>query len=313
MSSHLWLEFDMGNIQSRRMQNDKCEVEVFSPAKINLVLSVTDRRPDGYHNLVSLVAKLAWGDNLCITWDKCYDGISLTCNNPQVPLDDENLIIKVVKLFRESNPFEGGISFHLEKRIPMGGGLGGGSSNAIAALKGLNLLFNKDYEIDQFIGSDCKIFEYEGVVEVCGRGELVKSLGEDGECFKGKRVLVFTPNFGVNTAWAYGEFKKNPKYYLCEKKGLEKIAQIKENLKEEVPWESMPFYNNFEQVLMEKHLVYPALKSYVRDYFHLGCYVSGSGSSCFVPLPDEFDALALKKFLRDVLGENVFMVETTIS
>ena len=110
----------------------------FSPAKLNLYLAVTGRRADGFHDLVSLAVPLVWGDELRVT---PTDGaFTLTCNDPAVPVDDTNLVLRAAHSFRTATGWTGGARFVLEKRIPMGAGLGGGSSNATIALRALNHL-----------------------------------------------------------------------------------------------------------------------------------------------------------------------------
>ena len=110
----------------------------FSPAKLNLYLAVTGRRADGFHDLVSLAVPLVWGDELRVT---PTDGaFTLTCNDPAVPVDDTNLVLRAAHSFRTATGWTGGARFVLEKRIPMGAGLGGGSSNAAIALRALNHL-----------------------------------------------------------------------------------------------------------------------------------------------------------------------------
>ena len=95
----------------------------FSPAKLNLYLAVTGRRADGFHDLVSLAVPLVWGDELRVT---PTDGaFTLTCNDPAVPVDDTNLVLRAAHSFRTATGWTGGARFVLEKRIPMGAGLGG--------------------------------------------------------------------------------------------------------------------------------------------------------------------------------------------
>src|SRR5690606_36589432 len=101
--------------------------------------------------------------------------------------------------------------FLLEKRVPMGAGLGGGSSNAAAALRGLNALAGERLtatelgEVAAGVGRDCALFLYEGPVVMRGRGEVVELLGERAvRRLRGRRVFVFKPAFGISTAWAYG-------------------------------------------------------------------------------------------------------------
>src|SRR6188768_1791388 len=112
---------------------------IFAPAKVNLFLAVTGRRPDGFHDLVSVAAPLDFGDTLRA---EPATGFSLACTDPEVPIDATNLVLKAAAAFEEASAktLAGptGAKFFLEKRIPMGAGLGGGSSDAVAALRLLN-------------------------------------------------------------------------------------------------------------------------------------------------------------------------------
>jgi 4-diphosphocytidyl-2-C-methyl-D-erythritol kinase len=112
---------------------------LFSPAKINLFLAITGRRADGFHDLVSVVAPLDFGDHLELR-PAAAGTFVLECDEPAVPLGEENLILRAAREFVAGTGWRGGARFRLRKRIPIGAGLGGGSSNAVAALRGLNQL-----------------------------------------------------------------------------------------------------------------------------------------------------------------------------
>ncbi|MEI7566914.1 MAG: 4-(cytidine 5'-diphospho)-2-C-methyl-D-erythritol kinase, partial [Opitutaceae bacterium] len=127
-------------------------VNEFSPAKINLLLAVTGRRADGYHDLVSVVAPLDFGDELVA--ESCARGsepqFTLSCAQPAVPLDDSNLIFKAAQAFVAATGWGGGVHFKLTKRIPLGAGLGGGSSNAVAALRALDKISGGQLTTEQW-------------------------------------------------------------------------------------------------------------------------------------------------------------------
>src|SRR5215213_4707075 len=148
-----------------------------APAKLNLFLAVTGRRTDGFHDLVSLVAPVAWGDTLRIEPAKA--DFSLECNDPAVPCDETNLVLKAARAFRAAGGWGGGAKFFLEKRIPMGAGLGGGSSDAAAALTGLNQLSGGRLtpaaleKLAGDVGSDCALFLRGTPVLMRGRGERI--------------------------------------------------------------------------------------------------------------------------------------------
>src|SRR6478609_7570506 len=132
------------------------DVSVFSPAKLNLFLAVTGRRADGFHDLVSLVSPLSFGDELVveIKGQRTAGGerFTLECDHPEVPVDGSNLILRAAEAFAVVANWQGGAHFRLTKRIPVGAGLGGGSSNAAAALRALNRLAGGRLDEGQLAG-----------------------------------------------------------------------------------------------------------------------------------------------------------------
>ena len=120
-------------------QRGMSALTIFAPAKLNLFLAITGRRADGFHDLVSVVAPVDVGDTLRVTG--VADGkFALSCDDAAVPVDETNLVLKAARAFGRATGWTGGARFGLEKRIPVGAGLGGGSSDAVAALRGLNAL-----------------------------------------------------------------------------------------------------------------------------------------------------------------------------
>lgn len=112
---------------------------LLSPAKLNLYLRITGRRPDGYHNLVTLFHRISLADTLRLT--KTPSGFFLKCSDPSLPINESNLITKAYRLLQARFPGLGGVRVHLKKRIPVGAGLGGGSSNAAFFLLGMKRLY----------------------------------------------------------------------------------------------------------------------------------------------------------------------------
>ncbi len=151
------------------------------PAKINLFLEVLRKRADGYHDLSSVFLAVDLIDKLTV--EARDDGkLSLTCTEPGIPLDKSNLVIRAADALRQQYGVRDGAHFHLEKRIPSGAGLGGGSSNAAAALRAANTLWQLDLdtemlaEIGAGIGSDVPFFLHGGTALCEGRGERITPL-----------------------------------------------------------------------------------------------------------------------------------------
>ena len=170
---------------------------IFSPAKINLFLAVTGLRTDGFHDLVSVAAPLHFGDQLIAVVDSGERNspaqFSLECDVPDVPVDGSNLVLKAAAAFAAATGWGESVAFRLEKRIPVGAGLGGGSSNATAALLALNQLSGADLDratlgaLAAAVGSDCPLFLGSGPVIMRGRGEQIEPLPQHMDCGIGGR------------------------------------------------------------------------------------------------------------------------------
>lgn len=295
-------------------------VTVFSPAKINLSLAITGRRADGFHDLVSVVAPLAWGDELSAELQGAGpiagENFRLTCDVAAVPRDGSNLILKAARLFAETTGWSGAVHFQLVKRIPMGAGLGGGSSNAVAALRALNQLARglaTEGELEQIaarLGSDCVLFLRGAPVVMRGRGERVELLPMAAATrVRGRRVLVFKPTFGIATPWAYGRMVARGGDYVAAAQEEARLAgwisgtAVAEEL----------LFNNMEAAAFEKFVGLPVLLARLRAEFGLAPRMSGSGSACFALLPEEVDAAPIIGRIRECWGPEAAIVETRIA
>jgi 4-diphosphocytidyl-2-C-methyl-D-erythritol kinase len=291
-------------------------VSVFSPAKINLFLAITGRRADGFHDLVSVVAPLAFGDELRVEADES-GAFSLSCDVAEVPLDETNLVLRAARAFREASGWTGGAKFSLTKRVPMGAGLGGGSSNATAALRALNALAGEPLgeaalaEIAARLGSDCVLFLREEPLVMRGRGERIQTLPvEAAGRLRGRRLLVFKPAFGIATAWAYGEMvKAGPGAYLASGDAETKLAAWIG--KAGAPAEELLF-NNMEAAAFRKYVALPVMLAWLREEFGLAAGMSGSGSACYALLREDSPVPAMVARIREAFGHEVFVVETRI-
>ena len=145
-------------MESKKEQLDPTSrITVFSPAKINLTLSITGKREDGYHDLISLVTLLDFGDEVTIEKSETSQ-THINCSMQDVPLDEDNLAFQAVNLFKSLVPQATGHNFEitLNKKIPTGAGLGGGSSNATAVLKALNELYENPLSSAQLLENCCQ-------------------------------------------------------------------------------------------------------------------------------------------------------------
>jgi len=297
-------------------------VAVFAPAKLNLFLSVGKKRGDGFHDLVSLTAMLQFGDSLWITTREDENEDSLSCQAEGVEelpeCGPDNLILRAAREYRDRRKIPFGLHFHLIKRIPMGAGLGGGSSDAAAVLRGLNTLVEKPIGIDRLrrmaarIGSDVPLFLQSRAAVIRGRGERVDDLEAPVRArLAGRRVLVFKPGFTVRTAWAYARLDADDR---PDDTGgpTGAIASLSRWLDSNDPVEAI-VENTFRGILCRKFPAYPVLLKRLETDFGLTCGISGSGSACFAVLPDDFEKNEAGKAIADAWGPGLFMVESRLS
>lgn len=173
-----------------------------SPAKINLFLKIVGKRPDGFHELASLFQAISLTDTIHYS---LHDSDQLTCNDPGIPLDGSNLILKAADLFRRKTGLKFGLKAHLEKNIPYQSGLGGGSGNAATTLWALNKLLNYNATVKQLtewsgdIGSDISFFFSQGTAYCTGRGEIVQSLPP----LPSQTMWIVKPPLGLSTPAVY--------------------------------------------------------------------------------------------------------------
>jgi 4-diphosphocytidyl-2-C-methyl-D-erythritol kinase len=181
-------------------------------AKINLSLVVNPPRPDGFHDLHTIMAKVSLCDDLTISTHSTA-GIHLTCSGIASPAGDENIVYQAAELLAAAADITPALEIQLHKRIPSGAGLGGGSSNAAATLCGLNALWQLNYSTEQLanlamqLGSDVPFFLY-GPIAICtGRGEKIEPL----QSRSSRTIVLFLTDIHVPTAEIYRHYRCNPK------------------------------------------------------------------------------------------------------
>jgi 4-diphosphocytidyl-2-C-methyl-D-erythritol kinase len=301
-------------------------VTVFSPAKINLSLAITGRRADGFHELISVVARLGFGDTLhaelaagATANGTAANGTAamLVCDAPGVPTDESNLVLRAAKLFADETGWRGGVRFTLEKHIPVGAGLGGGSSNAVAALRaleqlsGIALAPERRLALAAALGSDCPLFWHEAPVVMRGRGERISPLPDAAAArLRGRRVLVFKPDFGVATAWAYQALAARPEWYADAAAEEARLASWIDD-----PGASAErlLANTLERPVFAKWVALPALLAWLRERHGVEARMSGSGSACFALLEGDADEGQLITTIREAWGETAFVQATTLA
>eukprot|EP00270_Netrium_digitus_P012770 TRINITY_DN4184_c0_g1_i1.p1 TRINITY_DN4184_c0_g1~~TRINITY_DN4184_c0_g1_i1.p1 ORF type:complete len:429 (+),score=71.65 TRINITY_DN4184_c0_g1_i1:127-1413(+) len=184
---------------------------LFSPSKINIFLRIMGKRPDGYHELASLFHAISLGDILKFSISPSSSRDSLTTNTAGIPLDGTNLVLKALNLFRMKTGINTYFWVHLDKRVPTGAGLGGGSGNAATALWAANQLCGEpatNADLQQWageIGSDIPFFFSSGAAFCTGRGELVEDLLPSPIDLNMPMVLM-KPSAACSTADVYRKF-----------------------------------------------------------------------------------------------------------
>ena len=256
-----------------------------SKAKVNIGLQIRDRRPDGYHTIHTLFQELDFHD--IITLEKRESGCGFSSNVDWLKNDDSNLCVKAWRKMVDVFGI-GGISIQLEKRIPAGGGLGGGSSNAATVLKGLRQLYELDLSDDELeslsvdLGADVPFFIRGGLQSGDGIGDVLKPLKPriDG-CF-----LCVVPDLYIDTKWAYGQVKN----ILDKPKDLVNFAGFIQKVN--IPFEL--FENDFEAIVVPAYPEIGHIKNSLRAHGARFASLSGSGSTVYGIFDEEVDAKLAK-------------------
>jgi len=252
-------------------------VTILSPAKINLHLDVYPKRADGYHDLLSIFRQISWFDEIELRSLKETDVCTID-GGFDFPVED-NIIWKSWQIFRDETKVNDGVAFSVKKRIPQGAGLGGGSSNAGAALRALNVLFGTGRsderlaELGARAGSDVPFFCMATTALVEGRGETVRPM-DDGRNFF---IVIVVPEVRISTKDAYrwiDEAGIFPKPNGAEAKAI--LDRYFRNDPDE--WN---FRNSFFPVLSERFPVFDEIRNGLLDAGAAYANVSGSGSAMF--------------------------------
>ncbi len=291
--------------------NFSSTMRMFCPAKVNLLLAVTGRRSDGFHELISLVAPVSWGDDLSVSLVARPGTLELVCEDDRVPLDETNLVLRAAREFLRISGHKEGLRFELVKRIPVEAGLGGGSSDAAGALLLLNALFDKPFsmatldEIAAQLGSDCPFFLRGDPRIMRGRGEILEAVGSaQKKDLAGRWVALFKPMFGINTAWCYNQLAgTRPSAYVDPGEAEDRLTAWKTGRS---GLEDLLF-NNLEIPVFKKFIALPALLQQIREELNLPCAMSGSGSTCFALLPDFNKGADLADLVKRSWGETAFL------
>jgi len=283
---------------------------VKAPAKINLFLRVVGRRPDGYHEIESFMQKIELSDQLYFfTGD---EGISLTCPGTDLPEDDGNLVFQAAQLFYKTIGERPGVRIVLEKNIPVAAGLGGGSSDAAAALHGLNCLFAGNLTQDQLqemalkLGADVPFF-----VKPCsaamatGIGERLQEIEPLADIW----IIMVNPGFMVSTKWVYENLPltthSNP--YI-----LARGQKLPEDFFSNLPASAVEQGNDLEAITIKRYPQIGEIKETMKQAGAAAALMSGSGPTVFGLFLSEGTATDSLGIFTGQYGKNVFLTKPYI-
>lgn len=253
-----------------------------SPCKVNLLLNILCRRPDGFHELETLMHPVPLYDEL--NFARLPHGIQLTCNDARLPTDSRNLVYRATELFLEKTGITEGVQLHLEKRVPLAAGLGGGSANAAVALLGINELFANPLTLEQLfplaanLGSDVPFFLQNKPAIATGRGETISSL-DFFPVLAGTALVLVHPGFGIASAWAYQQLHRFPNAVAGQPGRAAKLAALL--CAGDLSAAGKEFYNSLEAPALEKYPLLSLFQEFFREHGALATLMSGSGSTTF--------------------------------
>jgi 4-diphosphocytidyl-2-C-methyl-D-erythritol kinase len=255
------------------------DLTLHSPAKVNLGLAVGPRRADGFHDITTIFLPLEFGDTLRLA---CRDaGITLRCTDPAVPADSSNLAWRAAEQFFSASGIRAGCAVNIAKRIPVGSGLGGGSSNAAATLLGLNRLFGRPLaprtlrRIAAGLGSDVPCFLHRAATVGRGRGERLRPIR-----LPRLHLLLYFPGHPVPTAWAYGALDRARRRGLTPGGFSPKMLALRLR-RNELDKAAALIRNDFEQVVFRAHPGLARAKASLIESGAWAAALSGSGSTVY--------------------------------
>lgn len=262
------------------------KVKIKAPAKINLTLEILNKRNDGYHVIKSLMQTISLYDEIVVERDDS-NSINITCDNPNVPLNQDNLVYKaVIEFCKFTNIANTGISIDIEKNIPLEAGLAGGSTDAAATIVAMNRLFNTNLDIDDLcdigeeVGADVPFCIVGGTIIAEGIGNILTPVPNMPETF----IVLAKPHQSVSTKCAYdlvdtckpswrNNYTDEAAEAICDSDISALAAQL---------------YNRFEDVTDIDEI--NTIKSIMKKYNVEGTLMTGSGSTVFGLFKNKNDA-----------------------
>lgn len=275
-----------------------------SCCKVNLLLNILGKRPDGYHELETVLHPVAVCDWL--EFERAGNGIQLSCSDSRLPVNSKNLVFRAAALFCQTAGPNEGIRIHLRKQIPIAAGLGGGSGNAAVTLLALNELFGRPLEpakIEELagsLGSDIPFFLQDKPALALGRGEMITPL-TFFPALEGTYLVLVHPGFGVSTPWAYEQLARFPAAIRGTAGRAQRLISA---LQTDIVAGVREFYNSLEEPVLRKYPLLELFQEELRENGALGALMSGSGSTTFALAPSKVSAESLVERFKGRFGEN---------
>jgi 4-diphosphocytidyl-2-C-methyl-D-erythritol kinase len=242
-----------------------------------------------------------------MTFERTAVGLQLTCSHPELPTDSKNLVHRAATSFLAAAKISDGVKIHLQKNLPLAGGIGGGSANAAVAFTALNELFGsplplaKLHELAAALGSDVPFFLYDQPALATGRGEKVQTL-EHFPALRGKAFFLVHPGFGISTPWSYQNLARFPE--ALNGKAGRAAALVTKLQAGDLPVAAGDFYNSLEAPAFDKFPVLELYKEFLRENGALVALMSGSGSTTFAIAENLAAAENLSEKFKSQFGDN---------
>lgn len=262
-----------------------------SYAKINLGLNILGKREDGFHEIETIFQQIDLKDEIEFK-TKEEPVIEFFCDSLEIPTGNDNLCVHAAKLLKETMGVQKGVEIVLKKTIPIGAGLGGGSSNGAVVLLGLNKLWNLKLKPKQLqnlacqLGSDVPFFIQGGTALACGRGEILRTLNFKNDF----TILIVFPGFQISTKSIYRQMNLN----LTIKKKSIKLRYFEGQDLKDVGICNL-LKNDLEKIVFKKYPILAAIKEQLYSKNAIYASMSGSGSALFGIFREKSEALEVKK------------------
>jgi 4-diphosphocytidyl-2-C-methyl-D-erythritol kinase len=276
-----------------------------SPCKVNLLLNILGKRADGFHELETVMQPV----NICdeLAFERAGSGLQLTCNNPDLPVDSKNLVRRAATAFLAAVKISEGVRIHLQKNLPLAGGIGGGSANAAVTFTALNELFgsplppDKLHELAAALGSDVPFFLYDQPALATGRGEKVE-LFPDFPALRGRAFFLAHPGFGISTPWSYQNLARFTGALNGRAgRARELVAKLQAD---DLPAAAGGFYNSLEAPAFEKFPLLALCQDFLLENGAEVSLMSGSGSTTFAITKDLAAAENLAEKFKSQFGDS---------